>query len=232
MTEREAMYRTIGTALGHPTPNHDRQPVRRHSCMAGRCEGTFWRRTDRQEARRIVLAARRYDLAERAPGRRNGPLGHIGIEVIELLAHLIDRRTGRLEPSLTWLMEKLRRSRDAVVRALAALRAHGFLDWLRRYEPTGLEGCGPQIRQTSNAYRLFLPLRAARLLPSPPPLPDEVIQAQTDREAEIFALSVEDLVTTRITDPWLGRLLAQMARRVPKEDPKGTGGNLASKRTI
>jgi hypothetical protein len=61
-------------------------------------------------------------------------------------------------------MRKLRRSKDAVVRALQALRAHGFLDWLRRYVPTGQEGRGPQVKQTSNAYRLSMPARAMRLL--------------------------------------------------------------------
>ena len=158
------MFKTIGTALGRPDTSRDRQPVRRHSYAAGRCEGAFWTRTDRQEVTRIVLAARRYDLAGRQAGRRNGPLGHIAIEVLELLGNLISYRTGRLEPALVTLMRKLRRSRDAVVRALAALRAHGFLDWLRRYEPTEREGRGPQVRQVSNAYRLSLPARAAQLL--------------------------------------------------------------------
>lgn len=225
------MFTTIGQTLGQPHARQDRVPVRCQSHLASRCEALFWRRTAREDLRRIVLVAKRYELAGRLQGRRNGPLGHVGLEVLDLLANLLDRRTGRLEPSLAWLMGKLRRSRDAIVRALAALRAHGFLDWLRRYEPTGVEGRGPQVRQTSNAYRLIMPSRAARLLPSPSPLPDDVIQAHADREAEIQALPMDDLVTARITDPWLARLMAQMVERVPTEDPKDAGKALANKGT-
>ena len=61
-------------------------------------------------------------------------------------------------------MARTKRSKDAVVRALAALRRHGFVDWLRRYIPTGNLGAGPQVQQTSNAYRLALPPAAERLL--------------------------------------------------------------------
>ena len=66
--------------------------------------------------------------AGRQAGRRRGPLGHVGLEVLELLANLVSYRSGRLEPAITYLMGKLKRSKDAVVRALAALREHGFLD--------------------------------------------------------------------------------------------------------
>ena len=76
----------------------------------------------------MVLAAKRYELAGRQAGRRRGPLGHVGLEVLELLANLVSYRSGRLEPAITYLMGKLKRSKDAVVRALAALREHGFLD--------------------------------------------------------------------------------------------------------
>ena len=162
------MMKQIGAVLGGPSPRADRHPVRRGSRLAGTCEGAFWRRTDRQEMRRVVLAAQRYDLAERQRGRRNGPLGHVGLEVLDLLANLVSYRSGRLEPSIAYLMGKLRRSKDAVVRALAALREHGFLDWLRRHEAVELaEGPGPRVRQVSNAYRLSLP-RAGRAAPGAP----------------------------------------------------------------
>ena len=73
------MMKQIGTVLGGPTPRADRHPVRRGSRLAGTCEGAFWRRTDRQEMRRVVLAARRYELVGRQPGRRvRGPWGTSG----------------------------------------------------------------------------------------------------------------------------------------------------------
>ncbi|MCA0422561.1 MAG: helix-turn-helix domain-containing protein, partial [Proteobacteria bacterium] len=158
------MFEQIGAVLAGAPAERELTPIRRHSRAAGRCEGVFWRRTNRQEVHTILLAAKRYELAQRQPGERSGPLGSVAIEVLELFANLVDFRTGRLDPAIDTLMGKLRRSRDAIVRALKNLRAHGFLDWMRRYVPTGNEGRGPQVKQTSNAYRLSLPARARQFL--------------------------------------------------------------------
>lgn len=209
------------------------EPVRRNSRTAGRCEGVFWRRTDRQEVRRIVLAARRYELAERQPGSRNGPLGGVAIEVLELLANLVNYRTGRLEPSIDTMMRYLKRSRQAVVAALRALRLHGFLDWIRRYVPTGNEGAGPQVQQTSNAYRLSLPERARRLLGrfgKAAPVPDDYAHAQEVRTAEIEAhvqsLSLAELPLFTVGNDGLGqalsRLGAAISARKERESTKQT----------
>lgn len=222
------MMRKIGAVLGGSIPQgaanagRVRYPVRCGSRLVGTCEGTFWRRTDRQEVRRVVLAAKRYELAGREPGRRNGPLGHVALEVLELLANLVSYRSGRLEPSYTYLMAKLRRSKDAVSRALEALRRHGFLDWLRRHEKLDLvEGPGPRVRQVSNAYRLCLPARAARLLGhllSAPPLPDNVAQEQADQAAWVreqkATLPLSELPLVEVEDDRLARLLGEIGRIV------------------
>jgi hypothetical protein len=215
----------VTTALHPQRPHPDRQPVRRHSHQVGRCEGVFWRRTDRREVRRVLLAARRYELATRAAGRRNGALGHVALELLELLGHLVSFKTGRLEPSVAFLMDRLKRSRDAVVRALQALQAHGFLDWLRRYEPTGREGRGPQVRQVSNAYRLVLPPRAARLLGvqgEAVPLPDDLVQELATRRQELealkAALSLDELAALEVDDGPLGRLLAELGCLVQERE--------------
>jgi len=192
------------------------QPIRRNSRLAGR-EGVFWRPMDRKDARRIVLAAKRFDLSGRATGARNGPLGGVAIEILELFANLMSQKTGRLDPSLEYLMRTLKRSRDAIVRALKALRAHGFLDWLRRYVPTGGEGRGPRVQQTSNAYRLFLPPAAARLLSRlglAVPVPDDHSHRQQQREAELTAyaasLSNEQRALFVIEDDALAATLARL----------------------
>lgn len=219
------MFKTIGAVLTHPSKGPDRVRVRGQSRLAGRCEGAFWRRTDRREVRRVVLGARRYELATRAQGRRNGALGHVALEVLDLLGNLVSFRTGRLEPAVAYLMDRLRRSRDAVVRALALLRSHGFLDWLRRYEPTGIEGRGPQVRQVSNAYRLSLPPRAAQLLGTygqDAPLPDDVAQAREELRKTIdgfkAALPLPDLAVLEIDDDRLGRLLGDLGRLVQERE--------------
>jgi len=172
-----------------------------------------------------MLGARRYELATRAGGRRNGALGHVGLELLELLGNLVSFKTGRLEPSVAFLIDRLRRSRDAVVRALQALQAHGFLDWLRRYEPTGCDGRGPQVRQVSNAYRLSLPPRAARLLgvqAEAAPLPDDLAQELATRREEFAALraalSLPELASLEVEDGPLGRLLSELGRRVQERE--------------
>lgn len=71
----KTMFEQIGTVLAGAPAERERTPVRRQSRARGRCEGVFWRRTNRQDVRTIVLAARRYELAGRQPGARNGPLG-------------------------------------------------------------------------------------------------------------------------------------------------------------
>lgn len=216
------MFQTIAEIAG-AGPDRPRggsrrtsEPVRRHSRAAGR-EGVFWRSISRQEARQIVLAARRYELAGRQFGQRNGPLGGVALEVLDFLANLVDYRSGRLDPSLEFLMRRLKRSKDAIVTALKALREHGFLDWLRRYVPTGNKGRGPQVQQTSNAYRLFLPPAAKRLLGrlfGPPPAPDDFSHAREQRTAEIEAhkasLSMAELPLFAIEDEGLAASLARL----------------------
>ena len=219
------MLTSIGAVLNGAPAGPACPPVRRGSHRAGRCEGVFWRATNRQEVRRICLAARRYELVGRRAGQRNGPLGHVALEVLELLGHLVHYRTGRLEPSLEYLMRTLRRSKDAIVRALRALRDHGFLDWLRRYVPTGQEGRGPQVKQTSNAYRLSLPARALRLLGrlmQAPPVPDDISHAReqhkAEQEAHRASLPLDELALLEVEDTRLGRLLASLGRAVQERE--------------
>ena len=140
--------------------------------------------------------------------------------MLEYLGNLVNFRTGRLDPSLDFLMGKLRRSRDAIVRALKALRDHGFLDWLRRFEPTGNEGRGPQVRQVSNAYRLSLPRCAAAMLGrffQISPAPDDVAHAQETSAAELeaYRASLSELERTMMDvdpDDPLGAALLRFAQ--------------------
>ena len=222
------MFEQIGAVLERVLDKkRARVPVRRHSFERGRREGRFWKKTSRQEVRRILLAAKRYELILRRKGRRCGPLGSVAIEVLEYLANLVDFRTGRLEPSIDTLMRRLRRSRDAIVRALRNLRAHGFLDWLRRYVPMGNEGRGPQVRQASNAYRLHLPERAKRYLgPSglPEPLPEDCEHARELRTAELeqheTSLSREGPDLSGIEDDGLRQSLALLGKNVKRESAR------------
>lgn len=219
------MFEQIGTVLGRVLDGQrSRVPVRGNSYQRGYCEATFWRRTNWQEVQRILLAAKRYERIERRPGRRNGPLGSVAIDVLEYLINLVDYKTGRLEPSIDTMMRRLKRSRDAIVRALANLRRHGFLAWIRRYEPTGKEGRGPQVRQVSNAYRLLLPERARRHLGwhgLPPPLPEDCEHAREVRTEELDtyrkSLPCEERASFGIEDDRLARALARLGRGIDRK---------------
>lgn len=200
-TQTVGTFTAIGAVIMPPRGRGQRgEPVRRHSYLKGR-EGTLWRSTSRKGVSRLVLAAKRFERERRGKGKRNGPLGAVALEVIELLGNLVDYRTGRLDPSLATIMRMLKRSRDAVVRALANLRRHGFLDWIRRFEPTGNE-TGPQVRQASNAYRLCLPKAAEQALGDygkEPPPPDDHVHMLIERQAEY------ERMTAQLTLPELAR---------------------------
>jgi hypothetical protein len=195
-------------------------PVRAGSRPAGRFERRFWRPTSRRQTRLIVLAARRFELSRRRRGKRNGPLGTVALEVLDLMANLVDFRNGRLEPSLTTLMRLLKRSRDAVVRALRNLRTHGFLDWVRRYAACRSPAKGPQVVQASNAYRLQLPPSAAERLS--PPLPDdwaaEAEVRRQRREAWLAGLPREDLPAVLLGATPLAESLARLALNIRQRE--------------
>lgn len=226
-------FQRLGSVIAQARTNmrsRNRMPIRNNSHRAGTCEATFWRSTSRQEVQKIIKAAQRYELHGRKPGRRNGPLGSIALEVLALFGNLVSYKTGRLDPSLDWIMDKLKRSRDAIVRALKALREHGFLDWLRRFEPTSNEGRGPQVRQVSNAYRLSAPKRALALLgrwSGRPTLPDDDAAERADRaamEAEhVATLELRAFASFQCGDSPLGRALAQMGQAIDlRESAKRT----------
>lgn len=82
-----------------------------------------------------MRAAETFDRKHKIAGKRNGPFGAIGVDVLRELMRMIDFKTGRLEPAIATLATRLSRSRGAIVKALARLKDHGFLNWIRRFEP-------------------------------------------------------------------------------------------------
>jgi hypothetical protein len=171
--ERRGVVSSFGELVGGlrtvNTGGRTFQPVRRNSYYANdRRSVALWRpiAPNSREARRIVgarmKAAEFYDRRHKEAGKKNGPLGHVGLEVLRELYRLVDFKTGRLEPAIATICEAIKRSKQAVVDALKRLKEHGFLDWVRRAEPIDdAEGAGPRIRQISNAYGFSLPKFAA-----------------------------------------------------------------------
>lgn len=144
-----------------------------------------------------MLAAERLERSQRKKGSRNGPLGAIAIEVLRELLRLVDYKTGRLEPAIATLMQRCKRSKDAIVRALSNLRAAGFLDWLRRWKAT--DNPDQPVAQATNAYRLTMPPAAERLLgerAGAAPIPDDAADLCADREQQfkdmVFSMPREE----------------------------------------
>lgn len=215
-------------------------PVRRHSHEAGQCEAKIWRKTNRAELNGILSAAKRYAVVTRGQERMagkttHGALSHVALEILELFVRLVDHKTGRLDPSIETMMDRLKRSRAAIVNGLAQLRRHGFLDWLRRFVPIEGEGRGPRVRQYSNAYRLALPEAAKRLcrwlMGSPPP--DDFAHATAQRAANWTAYvrahpPYEQPHLTMGADNPLANVLASLGRKVFGVNERESGSQTES----
>lgn len=144
----------------------------------------------RRQRFRILKAAKRFDRKTRKPGCPSGALGIYAIELLEFMLDRIHDVTGQLDVSITTMMAALGRAKSTIERAKKKLRAAGFLIWVRRYVPTGREGAGPQVQQTSNAYRIMMPPHGEKLLwngAGPPPPPKDFEAAKAERAAQLRA---------------------------------------------
>lgn len=212
------------------------QPVWRNSYYEGQLEDRLWkpigvgakRGTKRNAARYLASAlqmAKRVELRTRRAlqgakkGVRNGAIGAIGIAVLEVLYEMVDYATGRLEPAIGTIAEKVGHSYSAVHEALVRLRRQGFLQWIRRSRPTENKGeAGPQVEQIPNAYVLTLPEELetiARRLIDDGPVPDDEAwrrkQGKADWKAMVDQLSATDL----IAEHWAGdRLQGETFARI------------------
>ena len=180
-----------------------------------------------------MRAAEVYDRKYKVAGKRNGPLGAIGIDVLRELMRMIDFKTGRLEPAIATIAERLSRSRGAIVSALARLKDHGFLNWIRRFEPIEKpDAFGPQVKQITNAYWLGLPREAAdmvrRMMGKAPMPDDELTRRRAEEEATaamLATISAEDLAAFRAGDNSpLAKALASLGRRVDANNANPPSG--------
>lgn len=204
------------------------QPVRRNSFHIGERERQVWRpiadgtsRGARRWIAAMMQAAERFDRFHKGEGKRNGALGHVGLEVLRELLRLVDYKTGALFPSIETIARNIRRARAAVVAALKRLKDHGFLTWIRRTEPTeNAGGYGPQVKQISNAYGFDvskLPKNAAdliRRLIGVGPAPDDDTQrradARADTESMLSSLPLGEQGSARVNDPELAAAIDRL----------------------
>ena len=224
----QTVFEALGGATRGRRPGRQTgQRVHRYSRTEEGREGRFWQPFSPKNVARFMQAAEKYDRLKRLAHRRernnreNGAIGHVGLEVLRELLRLIDYKTGRLDPAIATLALRIGRSIAAVVDALKRLKAHGFLDWLRRYVPTGNAGLrGPQVKQTSNAYRLMLPPQVERGMTAPPPEDDSDRRrvAAEEGRAMIAALNLDEQPAQLIDDPGLAAILARLGRGIMDQE--------------
>ena len=137
MTAIAKADRPAGVRARRPEPEHRRsaQPVHRDSRMDGAWVEGFWRKMTWREKHDVVNAARRYDRANKKPGEKNGPIGSIGLELLEELAAMAVNFSGRVRPTLVTLAARIRRSKSTVVEYLRRLADAGIVEWVRRLVP-------------------------------------------------------------------------------------------------
>jgi DNA-binding MarR family transcriptional regulator len=213
------------------------QPVRRNSYYAQDRRATaLWRplAPNKQKARELIAmrmkAAEFYDRRHKEAGKRNGPLGHVALEVLRELYRLVDYKTGRLDPAIATICEAIKRSKQAVVDALKRLKEHGFLDWVRRSQPINdAEGAGPRVRQISNAYGFSLPQYAAAWVARKSgkgPAPDcelaRAAAAATEFEAMLDQTPLAEQAQVLIGNPELAEIFARLGALLSKKEREST----------
>ena len=214
------------------------QPVRRNSFHAhDRRALGIWQPIARngESPHRLISeslkAAQRYNELKKGAGERQGPLGDVGMRLLRELSGIVDYKTGRLEPALETLCKRINRSRSTVVKYLAKLKLHGFLDWVRRTEPTGNEGAGPQVRQITNAYRLTLPPIAAAWVAEKlygGPLPEDWVWRVEAEGAEIEAMldtaTVDEQVRFIVGDATFAASMVKLGEGLARDSASSLNG--------
>lgn len=235
--------RSIGEIVANVKPQkafRSGQPVWRNSYTEGQIEKRLWRPiadgTKRGAHRRIgaiLKSARELERKTRRerqrthPGCRNGVLGQIGLDVLEVLyLKFVDFKKGTLEPAISTIADTVGHSYAAVHAALRRLRTAGFLHWVRRIRPTERRGeAGPQVEQITNAYALLIPKSIEGLIKhllGKAPIPDDARWRKEAQAAEwqsmLDSLSAQELQRdTWIGDNLAGETLARIARIVDQQ---------------
>lgn len=186
-------------------------------------EGLFYTRIHKRLRARILAAAERGECRGMQSHRttknkrRNGPLGAVGLNVLRFLLRTLNANTGQLDPSIGTIARETGHSAGGVHAALGRLAKAGYVQWIRRYvEKDGRRGRkGPQLEQTSNAYRITVPAEVAATWTDAPLPADEEWRRKADRAA--FA--------DMNRDPQLALALERLGRLVQRDSMPANGIN-------
>ncbi|MEG8033539.1 RNA replicase [Sphingomonas aurantiaca] len=215
-------------------PNPTRAHVHPNSWRAGTFEDDFFYSYAKGEPDRLYKQAaellkrknalRRLARAEERELTEDERLATLitntALRVFEQLTTLARTCAGKVFPTWEWIEAAAGVSRASVGRALSALARMGLIDKQRRCVPIDAPADRPKARnaQTSNVYRMRFPNRLTRFLPRrlrPVPLPDDVVQVETDRAEQIEQWRLwrtpRQVVAEDITDPELRAVLDRLA---------------------
>jgi hypothetical protein len=116
-----------------PKPSRWERRAYRHNAIFVSDELAHVSKLDRNQRARLLFLAEQFERAEKAPGRRNGRLGAIGLTVLRaLLLRFHNRSSGLCCPSYTALQACTGLCRQAIADALARLEHAGIVRIVRR----------------------------------------------------------------------------------------------------
>jgi hypothetical protein len=127
----------------------------------------------KKQAVKLWHDARRFERQTRQPGKQDGAVTRNGLAVLQaLLFDFLNYASGALYPSYAAIAERACICERSVARGLAALKAAGVINWLRRCIECWEDGRFT-LRQETNAYAV-LPCSQwpGYVAPAPAPPPD------------------------------------------------------------
>jgi hypothetical protein len=226
---RLAGLQSLEAQTAHRDPGWQRRHMRKHRNDARfvRDPGEHCRPLDRNARAKVLFLAEKLERRTKAPGRRNGALGYIGLAVLRaLIVQFAHARTGLCCPSYLALMTATGLCRQAIADALARLEATGLVKIVRRLVRETITRTSPitgQVEaitttvQGSNLYAFLQPQNLV-VLPmatgKPKPFPD---RRQPDLLSRVQAIATESPKQGRedqrapgnSSTPSIGELLAR-----------------------
>ncbi|MFT8555467.1 MAG: helix-turn-helix domain-containing protein [Zymomonas mobilis] len=222
---RDPLERATRYKIRRRTPD----PVHRDSYEVGEREKSVWKPVNPQEIGAYLEAVDQYSIKTKG-------LSDKAVRLLKMLFRMVDFKTGRLEPTLDTICDRVGYARATVVKLLRQLQDLGFIRWIRRSIKIKADGKGPRRKQTSNAYGFLSPKawpdlarqvfeRVMRRRNAP--IPDDIDHAQEADKAEtkaiVESLPPEDFVKaisgdkepTELTDS-----LIQLAKSIERAEQR------------
>jgi hypothetical protein len=127
----------------------------------------------KKAAVKLFHRARDFDRQTRTKGKHGGALGHTALQVLHaLLFDFLNYASGQLDPSYAAIARKANVCQRTVANALAKLRDHGLLHWVRRCAESRREDGRFVLEQETNAYAVLPPTQwRGYRPPTEPPAP-------------------------------------------------------------